>query len=54
MSLRQDNYKNIIPIAHSLKEAITYLKGLYGIAKGTFTAYHFDLNVKAVPSCKFS
>lgn len=28
--LRQDNYKNIIPIAQSLQEAITYLKKLYG------------------------
>jgi len=37
--LRQDNYKNIIPIAHSLEEAITYLKGLYGIVEGRFTTF---------------
>jgi len=43
--LRQDNYKNIIPIAKSLEEAIMYLKGLHGTDEGTFTAYHFDLKI---------
>jgi ASC-1-like (ASCH) protein len=39
---RKDNYKNIIPSAQSLEEAITYLKGLYGTVEGTFTAYYFE------------
>jgi len=28
--LREDNYKNIIPTAHSLDEPMDYLKNLYG------------------------
>jgi ASC-1-like (ASCH) protein len=41
--LRQDNYKNIVPIVNSFEEAIIYLKGLYRSDEGTFTAYYFDL-----------
>jgi ASC-1-like (ASCH) protein len=37
--LRQDNYKNIIPIAYCLEEAITYFKGLCGIVEGRFTTF---------------
>ncbi len=44
--LREDNYKNIIPIAKSLEMAIMYFEGLYGTIEGTFTAYHFDLKQK--------
>jgi hypothetical protein len=43
--LRQDNYKKIIPSANDLEEAITYLKSLYGIVEGTFTAYYFTCNI---------
>jgi len=32
--LRRDNFKNIIPITHSLEEAITYIKKLYGTIEG--------------------
>ena len=42
--LRQDTYKNIIPIARTLEEAIIYLKGRFGIDEGTFTAYNFGLS----------
>jgi len=37
--LRQGNYKNIISIAHILREAITYLKGFYGTVEGTHAVY---------------
>jgi len=37
--LRQDNYKRIIPIAHGLEEAVTYLKGFYGTVEGRFTTF---------------
>jgi len=32
--LRQNNYKNIIPSADNLEDAITYLKGLNGTVEG--------------------
>jgi len=38
--LRQDNYKNIIPIAQSLEEATIYLKSLYETINETFTAHY--------------
>ena len=41
--LREDNCKKIIPSAHSLEEAINYLKELYRTIEGTFTAYYFEL-----------
>ena len=46
--LREDNYKNIIPIAKSLEMAIMYFEGLYGTVEGTFAAYHFDLKQKLI------
>ena len=39
--LRKDNYKNIIPSADTLEEAINYIKKLYGTTEGVFTAYYF-------------
>ena len=39
--LRKDNYKNIIPSANTLEEAINYIKKLYGTTEGVFTAYYF-------------
>ena len=42
--LRKDNYKNIIPSASTLEEAINYIKKLYGTTEGIFTAYFFDLS----------
>jgi len=41
--LRQDNYKNIIPSANTLEEAIDYIKKLYGTTEGNFTAYYFEI-----------
>jgi len=40
--LRQENYRNIIPSANNLEEAMTYLKRLYGTVEGMFTAYYFN------------
>jgi len=41
-ALRGDNYKNIIPSANTLEEAINYIKKLYGTTEGVFTAYYFE------------
>ena len=40
--LKQDNYKDIIPIAHSLEEAIAYLKNLYGTIDGILLPTHLS------------
>jgi len=43
-TLLQDfNFKEIIPIAHSIEETKTYIKKLYGTTDGIFTAYQFTL-----------
>ena len=39
--IRKGNYKNIIPSANTLEEAINYIKKLYGTTEGVFTAYYF-------------
>ena len=41
--LRKDNYKNVIPSANTLEEAINYIKKLYETTEGIFTAYYFKL-----------
>lgn len=38
--LRLDNYMAVIPSAVELGEAIDYLRGLYGVYDGVFTAYY--------------
>ena len=38
---RKDNYRDIIPSANTLEEAINYIKKLYGTTEGVFTAYYF-------------
>ena len=38
--LRKDSYKNIVPSANTLEEAINYIKKLYGTTEGVFTAYY--------------
>ncbi len=37
-----DNFKQIIPAATALGDAITYLRGLYGNYDGVFTAYYLS------------
>jgi len=40
--LGEDNFKKVIPIANSLKDALDYVRKLYGTTEGTFTAFHFQ------------
>jgi ASC-1-like (ASCH) protein len=37
--IRQDNFKQIIPSADSVDEAVIYLRRIYGGFDGLFTAY---------------
>jgi ASC-1-like (ASCH) protein len=37
--IRVDNFKQVIPSAESVDEALTYLRGIYGDVGGIFTAY---------------
>jgi hypothetical protein len=38
--LRLNNFKAVIPSAAVLGDAIGYLKGIYGVDEGVFTAYY--------------
>lgn len=38
--LRLDNYKAVIPSAVELGDAVGYLRGIYGVCDGVFTAYY--------------
>lgn len=38
--LRLDNFKAVIPSAAVLGDAIGYLRGIYGVDGGVFTAYY--------------
>ena len=38
--IRNDNYRQVIPSAQSLEEALSYLQQLYGAYSGVFTAYY--------------
>ena len=38
--LRLDNFKDVIPSAVVLEDAIGYLRGIYGVDGGAFTAYY--------------
>ena len=42
--LRLDNYRQVIPSAVELSDAVDYLRLIYGICDGVFTAYHVELN----------
>jgi len=41
--LRNLDFKEVIPSANSIEEAIAYIRKLYGTPDGTFTAYRFSL-----------
>ena len=41
--LGKDNYKNIIPLANTLEEAINYVKKLYETTEGVFSAYYLEI-----------
>ena len=38
--ITEDNFKFVIPTAKTLKDAIDYLRRIYGTEEGIFTAYH--------------
>jgi ASC-1-like (ASCH) protein len=38
--VRSDNYKEVIPSAETLEDAVDYLRRLYGDYDGVFTAYY--------------
>jgi hypothetical protein len=40
--LRLDNYREVIPSALLLGDAVGYLRGIYGVYDGVFTAYHVE------------
>lgn len=41
--LRLDNFRTVIPKAANLGDAIGYLRGIYGVYDGIFTAYYVEL-----------
>ena len=40
--LRLDNFKAVIPSAGELGDAVDYLRRIYGVYDGVFTAYHVE------------
>jgi ASC-1-like (ASCH) protein len=40
--IRQDNYRQIIPSAEKLQDALNYLRDLYKTDQGLFTAYYVE------------
>ncbi len=40
--IREDNFRQIIPSAENLEDAILYLCNLYGTRQGVFTAYYLS------------
>lgn len=42
--LNLDTYRQIIPVAKNLDEAVAFVKQLYPSTDGIFTAYEFQLN----------
>jgi ASC-1-like (ASCH) protein len=41
--VRSDNYRQVIPSAETLEDAIDYMRRLYGDYDGVFTAYYVGL-----------
>jgi hypothetical protein len=40
--LRLDNFKAVIPSAVQLEDALDYLRGVYSVCDGVFTAYYVE------------
>ena len=40
--LRSDNFKGVIPSAGGLGDAVDYLRRIYGVYNGVFTAYYVE------------
>jgi len=45
--IRQDNFQQVIPTAKTLEEALGYLRKLYAVYDGIFTAYHLAQHKKS-------
>jgi ASC-1-like (ASCH) protein len=44
--VNESNFRDIVPVAKNLKEAIAYIGRLYGAGEEEFTAYYFRLTSK--------
>ncbi len=44
--VNDSNFRDVIPIAKNLKEALLYIEKLYGTSEDEFTAYYFKLTSK--------
>jgi ASC-1-like (ASCH) protein len=42
--LNAATFAKIVPVAKSLDEAVAFVKEIYPLTEGTFTAYEFQLN----------
>jgi ASC-1-like (ASCH) protein len=42
--LNADTYRKIVPTAKSLDDALAFVRHIYPVSDGTFTAYEFQLN----------
>jgi ASC-1-like (ASCH) protein len=40
------NFRDVIPVAKNLREALSYIERLYGKSEDEFTAYYFKLTSK--------
>ena len=40
--LRSDNFKAVIPSALELEDVVSYLRRIYGVCNGVFTAYYVE------------
>ncbi len=40
--LRSDNFRAVVPSALELEDAVDYLKRIYGVCDGVFTAYYVE------------
>jgi ASC-1-like (ASCH) protein len=43
--VRSDNFKQVIPSANTLEDAVNYLRRLYGDSEDVFTAYYVRAQV---------
>jgi ASC-1-like (ASCH) protein len=44
--IRKDNYKQVIPTAECLEDALGYLQALYGVEDCLFTAYYLTRKIE--------
>jgi len=44
--VNESNFRDVIPVAENLREALSYIERLYGKSEDEFTAYYFKLTNK--------